>query len=307
MSFQENKQYYTLLCMTMFFWGITWPVAKILVAIAPPMTIGFFRFLIAFILFIPVFLYTYSSRKPANKSLSYSLSRFAALGFVGMFGYGVFFLIGMNYTTAAQGSIIAGVNPVSVSLAAHIMHGERLPDRWRYWGFPLSFIGVVFVIGVQSLIEFQPEYLFGNLLVLSAMICMGVYSSLGKRVMKYHSSLETTMGGCFFGMIFFGITASTEQFWTLNVLLEPVFWSGILVLGGLASFLGFFFYLHAIRKIGATNSGIFINLVPVVGTLSSAILLQEPIYWTFIVGLIFISAGIFLINFPSTNSSDKNL
>jgi drug/metabolite transporter (DMT)-like permease len=286
----------------MIFWGLTWPAAKVLVGLAPPMTIGFFRFLTAILLFIPVAVYTRSSIKLLNKNQIRSLCWYAIMGFVGFFAYGVLFLVGMNYTTAAQGSIIAGVNPVSVSLFAHVMHGERLPNRWRYWGFPLSFMGVVFVIGVQSLIEFRFDHLFGNMLVLTAMVCMGLYSSIGKRVMKEHSSLDATMGGSFFAMILFSIGAITEQFWTLNILMNPIFWLGTFVLGGLATFLGFFFYNYSIKNLGATNSGIFINLVPVVGVLSSAILFQEPIYWTFIVGLTFISAGIILINYPSSNS-----
>ncbi|MFW9992758.1 MAG: DMT family transporter [Candidatus Odinarchaeota archaeon] len=303
MPVQEYKQFYILLFITMTLWGISWPITKVLVSLAPPMTVGFFRFLIATLLFIPVTLYTKASFR-LNKQ---RITGFLSLGLTGIFGYGILFLIGMKFTTAAQGSIIAGINPASVSLFAHIIHGERLPDRWRYWGFPLSFIGVIFVIGVQSLIDFQPEYLLGNIIILIAMAFWGLYSSLGKKFMETNTSLEATTGAVFIGMLLFGLGAIWEQFWVLDALINPVFWIGIFILGGFTTFLGFLFYFYAVKNIGATKSGIFINLVPVLGTLFSAILLQEAIYWTFIVGLILIIAGIFLINYPSSNTGTPKL
>lgn len=294
MSLQENKLYYLLLLFTALFWGISWPVARVLVFIAPPMTIGFFRFLTALLCFIPVLLITRQSLEFRWETVKW----YIVLGFTGFFAYGVFFLVGMRFTTAAQGSIIAGVNPVSISLFAHIIHGERLDRWWKYTGFVFSFTGVIFVIGVQAIIDYKPEYLLGNIIILAAMICMGIYSNLGKKFMENHSSLEATTGAVLVATIFFGFGAVTEEFWVLESLVDPVFITGVLVLGILVTSLGFLFFFIAVRNIGATKSGIFINLVPVFGTLSSALFLGETIYWTFILGLGLIITGIFIINTP---------
>lgn len=224
--------------------------------------------------------------------------QYAAMGFIGIFGYGMFFLTGMKFTTAAQGSIIAGINPASVSLWAHLFHKEHLDRNWKYAGFVLSFVGVLFVIGVQALINFQPAYVIGNLLVLCAMMTWGAYSTIGKSAMKVSTPLQTTAGSVAFGCAFFATGAFFEGFWTLPAMTDMVFWENILFLAIPVTFISYIFYFSAIKDIGATRSAVFINLVPVFGVSLSLLLLQETIYWTFAIGLILVVMGIGVINFP---------
>jgi len=289
-------RYYALLVLTMFVWGGSWVSAKIVVAIAPPLTVGFFRFLIASALFIPIILANRHSRK--TPYTRHDVLMLFLLGLTGIFGYGVLFLTGEQFTTAAQGAIIAGINPTSVSIFAHLIHKERLQPRWRYAGFAMSFLGVVFVVGVQSFLEFNALHLLGNLIILCAMIMWGLYSTLGKTAMHTVSSLEATSGGVFFGTVLFGLGAAAEQFWLLPAMVNPAFWLNVLFMGVLVTVLGFFCYFLAIKNLGATRSAAFISLVPVFGTILSAVILFETIYWTFIVGILLVTAGILLVDYP---------
>jgi drug/metabolite transporter (DMT)-like permease len=289
-------KYYALLVLTMAVWGGSWVSAKIVVAIAPPLTVGFFRFLIASLFFTPLMLVNRHTRKRSYTKRDVFM--FFLLGLTGIFGYGVLFLTGEQFTTAAQGAIIAGINPTTVSIFAHIIHKERLQPRWRYAGFILSFLGIVFVVGVQSLLDFDPLHLLGNIIILSAMLMWGLYSTLGKTTMQTSSSLEATSGGVFFGTILFGVGAASEQFWLLPAMVNPVFWLNVLFMGVFVTVLGFFCYFLAIKNLGATRSAIFISLVPVFGTVFSALILFETIYWTFIVGILLVAGGILLINYP---------
>jgi drug/metabolite transporter (DMT)-like permease len=283
---------YVLLVLTTFFWGTSWVLGKVLVEHAPPMTIGFFRFLIAILFFIPALIY-YSDLKFSKKTILH----FFNLGLIGVFGYGILFLVGIKLTTAAQGAIIAGFNPIGISFFAHIFHKERLDQRWKYIGFVISFTGVIFVIGVQPLINYEQDHLIGNLIILLAMGTWGIYTVYGKEVMKDVSSLEATSGAVFFGALFFGGGAIYEHFWELEAMKEWEFWAMTAALGFFVTFLGYLFYFKAIKNIGATSSSIFINLVPIFGTFFSYIYLGETIYWTFIVGLICIISGIVIINY----------
>ena len=278
----------------MFVWGGSWVSAKIAVAIAPPLTIGFFRFLFAtilFLIFLPV------TGRSLKKMFSRSnLKWYILLGATGIFGYGVFFLFGMGFTTAAQGALIAGINPASVSIFAHIIHNERLTQKWRYSGFLLAFLGIIFVIGIQVLLDFRIEYLVGNLLIVLAMLIWGAYSSIGKEAMKSISSVEVTAGGVFVGTILFGIGAVTEGFWALPAMYDWMFWANALFLGCFVTFLGFLFYFDAIKILGATRTGIFINLVPIFGVSLSMLILNESIHWTFFIGLALVIIGIAIIS-----------
>lgn len=298
----ESIKAYILMLLTVIFWGLSWTLGKILVDLAPPMTIAFFRFLTALLCFLPLLYYKRRSFKFDTRSLFY----FFILGLTGIFGYGTLFLIGMRFTTAAQGSIIAGVNPITISLFAHIFHKETLSKRWQYTGFFVSFIGVLFVIGVQSLLNFRLDYLIGNLIILLAMVLWGLYSSIGKQCMKTNTPFETTTGAIIVGVVMFGIGATFERFWVLEALNNPTFWLGIALLGIFVTFFGFYFYLTAINEIGATNTAIFINLVPVFGTLISFLVLHEDISWPFLVGLLLVVMGISIINFPLNALKSKN-
>ncbi len=293
----ENRPvvFYLLMVIATLGWGISWPIGKILVDVAPPLTIGFFRFLIAFCCFGPILFWKYS---PTQYSRS-SFRIFFLLGLTGAFGYGVFFLIGLQFTTAAQGAIIAGVNPAIVSLLALFFFQEKLKRQWQYLGFGLSFLGIIFVIGIQSLLDFRLEYLIGNLLILGAMGCWGLYTTISKKTMKDHTAFEATAGGVFMGMILFGIGSIFEEFWMLPGLISLTFWVGILVLGVFATFMSFTLYFMSIESIGPTRAAIFINLVPIFGTLFSVVLLQEKILWTFVIGLFLVVVGILIINFPN--------
>jgi drug/metabolite transporter (DMT)-like permease len=292
-------RYYAMLIIAMVFWGGSWVSAKVTVDIAPgmTMTIGFLRFFTASIFFMALLFIT--GPRPIRIFRLENLRLLFFVGLTGIFGYGVLFLTGMNFTTAAQGSIIAGVNPASVSFVAHIVHHERLSRKWQYSGFGLAFAGVVFVVGIQALIEFNLQYLIGNLFILGAMLTWGVYSSIGKEAMKTLTPLEVNAGGALIGSILFGLGALNEQFWVNPARYEPLFWMNILYLGIFVTVVGFLFYFISIKELGATRSGGFINLVPVFGTLFSALFMPEDaIFWTFGVGLILVVIGIMIINFP---------
>lgn len=296
-------KYYAMLVLAMAFWGGSWVSAKITVSLAPPMTIGFFRFFIASLFFLALLLIT----EPQSRRLfrRENLKMLFMVGATGIFGYGILFLTGMRFTTAAQGAIIAGFNPATVSLVAHIMHKERLNRKWQYSGFLLAFAGIVFVVGIQAIIDFQIEYLIGNLIILGAMVTWGLYSSIGKEAMKTMTPLEVNTGGALVGSLFFGIGAINEEIWTLPALLDPIFWMNALYLGIFVTVIGFLFYFISIKELGATRSGGFINLVPVFGTFFSALLMPEdPIYWTFGVGLFLVLIGISIINFPTKPESE---
>ena len=293
-------RYYLMLIVAMAFWGGSWVSAKIVVDVAPPMTIGFFRFLIGGILFLILMFAT--EKNPWRIFRRENFKLLFLVGLTGIFGYGVLFLTGMRFTTAAQGSIIAGFNPTTVSIFAHIIHGERLRRKWQYLGYAFAFSGVVFVVGIQALIDFNIEYIIGNLIILCAMITWGLYSSIGKEAMKTLSPLEVNAGGALVGTLLFGIGATYEQVWTLPAMIDPVFWVNALYLGAFVTFVGFLFYFISIKNIGASRAGGFINLVPVFGIISSAFLLpDEPLYWTFGIGLLLVLLGITLINFPNRN------
>jgi drug/metabolite transporter (DMT)-like permease len=289
-------KYYAFLITAMILWGGSWVAKDVAVSIASPLTAGFFRFLIASLLFL--IMMSLTGKPPHKRYRKSQLKILLLIGGVGVFGYELTELIGLTLTTSGQGSILDGFQPVTIGFFAYLLLKEKLARRWQYCGFIFSFVGILFVIGVQSLIEFNPQYLAGNLILILATCFWAIYSTLGKAAMKTMSSLEMTAGGIVIGTVFFACGAIAEQFWISPAMRDPRFWATVLVLGVIMSFVTFLLYFESVKNIGATRSGVFIGLIPISGTILSVFILQEVIYWTFLVGLVFVIAGIVVINFP---------
>lgn len=300
----RNARYYIMMLVTTFLWGGSWVSGDLIVELAPPMAIGFLRFMVALIPFLVLLrVYQHGLRRILARE---HLPVVLATAITGILGYGVFFLIGMHYTTSAQGSIIAGLNPTTITIFSYIINRERLERRWQYLGLLLSFIGVVFVIGVQALFEFRLDYLVGNLLIVLAMVNWGMYSALGKRAMRSLSSAEMTTGSILFGTLMFGVASVND--WNDTVFLySGEFWFHIFFLGILVTFVGYILFFESVKNLGGTRTGVFINLVPVFGVLLSVMILGEELPWTFVTGLILILAGISVINAPVSRGGPEAL
>ena len=304
MSNDGSNLSHCLMVVTAIFWGINWPATRMLVGIlnVPPLTVGFFRYLIASVFYIPLLFALGSSPKHIFGNGNSKLILKA--GFV-YFLCSALLNIGMIFTTATQGAIIAGFNSTTVALFAYLQYGETLRHRWQYLGFVMSFIGVIFVIGVQALLEFQINYLLGNLLIILSALAWGYYTSLAKSIGDKMSSMDYTAGTIITSCVFFGLLSIPDYAWTLTIYETIEFWSSLFVVGVLVTFLGFMFYFKAIDKIGATRSSSYISLVPVLGTIFSILLLNETMYWTFLIGLLLVVSGIITINlYPITNRSN---
>jgi len=285
---------YILLILTMLIWGACWVAGKLAVTAVPPFTAGFFQYLSASVLLLMQLLLVGPRSKPRYGRGD--LKAFTLLGLTGIFGYSALFFIGVQFTTASQGSIISGFSPAAVFVFAHLLNRESLDSHWQYLGFLLSFLGVMLVIGIQAFVDFQLPQFVGNVIILGAMFAWGLYSAIGKRVMDAISPLEALTGAVLAGTLMFGVGAIAEQFWSLPGLLQPVFWLNILFIGVMGCYVGDLLYLKSVETIGPTRTGAFLNLVPVFGVILSVIILAEVISWSSLFGMCLIVAGILVIN-----------
>jgi drug/metabolite transporter (DMT)-like permease len=220
------------------------------------------------------------------------------MGTLGIFIYATFEFVGVDLSTAVQGSIIDGFCPTSIALFAILMHEERFSNKWRYLGFPVSFLGVVFVVGVQALVDFRLEYLIGDLILLMGAFLWGYYSALIKRGLKHTTPFKLTTGAVIVGTTLFGLASLLEGSLSSVTTLDPVIWLCALYLGAGSTFVGFVLYYTGVKTLGVNRAGIFLNLVPVFGTLFSVLVLSEVVPLTFVIGLVLVVMGVAIINLP---------
>ncbi|RDE17493.1 MAG: hypothetical protein C4K49_02445 [Candidatus Thorarchaeota archaeon] len=288
--------YYALLTITMAIWGGGWVAKKILVSVVTPFTAGFLRFAIGGMLLGALLL---AKRDLPQKPVNWSLTKLIlVIGTLGIFVYATLEFVGVALATAVQGSIIDGFCPTSIALFAILMHGERFSNKWKYLGFPVSFLGVLFVVGIQALVDFRPEYFVGDLVLLAGAFLWGFYSSLVKYGVRFTSPFKLTTGAVVVGATLFGISSFLEGSFSTITALDSTVWFCAFYLGAGSTFVGFVIYYSGIKSLGATRAGIFLNLVPVFGTVFSVLVLSEQVYITFILGLFLVVLGVAMISLP---------
>ncbi|TFF91737.1 DMT family transporter [Candidatus Thorarchaeota archaeon] len=292
----SDAKYYFMLTMAMLLWGMSWVSKDVAVGLAPPMTVGLFRYLFASLAFL---VFMSATGKPAHKRFRREdLKSLVLVGGLGIFAFEVMELTGLVFTTSAQGAIIDGIQPITIAIFASLILREQLARKWQYSGLFLGFLGIVIVVGVQYVLVWNLDHLIGNIILIIATCIWALYSVAGRRIMERMPSLNLVAGASFVGFALFSITASLEAFWLEPALNLPEFWINTVFLGAVVTFLSYLLYFEAVKNIGATRSGIFLSLVPIFGTLLSAWLLNETIYWTFLAGLVCVTVAILLVNYP---------
>ncbi|MFX0113182.1 MAG: DMT family transporter [Candidatus Hodarchaeota archaeon] len=300
-SIEPTLRDYILLIMAMFFWGGSWVTGKIISDFAAPLTMAFWRFAFASMFLLPALWLT------SNRSLSFDkkdIPSFFFLGLTGVAIYNYLFLTGLRYTTASSGALIAGTNPILIAIFAVLFLGEPRGSH-KALGFLCGMIGVTFVIGVDAL---EGTNWQGNILIFLGMIAWASYSTRIKQLSSHYTSWELTTYGVICGTIILFPLALLE--WRPEIY-EPEYlhiWGGILYLGLFATCGGFGLFNRSLKRIGASRTAIFINLVPIFGSILAILLLGENLTLLKVVGLMLVIGGVLIITqFDGTKKGEQLL
>lgn len=265
-------------------WGTTSVVTKPLLERVPPLTVATSRFAVAVAILVPLLLLT--GRRPA-------LGRIPALmGFVGVFLVYLCQNAGLEYTTAANGSLIHGGIPALTAVLAALLVGERLSGR-NAAGIAASLVGVTAVVVLKPGAEFGISAL-GDVLVLASALALAGYFVVGRRAFASCDPVALAAGVASFGLLFLLPTSVVEL--AVRGMTRPTVGDllGLLYLGIGASALAFVLWGYGLRHLAAGQAATFANLTPLVGVGVAALLLGEPIAAVQLGGGLLILGGVWL-------------
>lgn len=263
---------YLYLALAMVLVGSTVAASKIIAAGLPPFTATALRFAAAVPLFLLIMRMT-RTRWPALARRDWALLLLQAAA--GSVGYTTLLISGLRYTSAADAGVIIGTLPVMSALIAIVLLGER-PGRAVLGAIALATAGVL-------AIAFQPgsdaaHPLLGNLLVLGAVVCEGLFILLNKRLRTPVPplALSTTMSA--FGLLTALLPALWEAPWHLqasaqatHALVAVAYYAIVPTVGGFV-----LWYAGAARVSGA-EAALFTALAPVAAVVFAAVLLGESV------------------------------
>lgn len=281
-----------------FFWGATWVAARIAVAEVSPLATASWRFLLAAMVLGAVL--HHKEGIPRWKARDWI--GVSQLGASGIFLYNVCFLYGMRYIEAGRGALVVALTPAVIALADWALFNSPMTTR-RFIGVVIAMLGCLLVVtrGDVSLLA-QGAVGVGELLILGCVVLWATYTFIGRRVNQSISPLAATFGACLTGWVMLTIAALVDgSLFALQTLQFDGALS-IAFLGFFGTALSFTWYAEAVRDIGPTRAGMFINLVPVFGVLLGALMLQERLAAVTYAGGALVLLGVLTLNWPSSPS-----
>ena len=217
----NSRLIYILMFFVAFFWGLAWPVGRILATdlLNYPFSIMFLRYIFAIPVLFGWLWFKEGIVIPLKRDYIYLLT----LAFTSVFLYQIGYMYGMQRTAASDASLIIGFNPVSVSILSVFILSHNL-TRNGVLGIFLSFIGVllIFLVSPNIDIDFY-DRLVGNAYIMLGAFAYAIYVVFMRRYVlltdyRPLSSLATISWTSLVGCILFVPFVFLEAPWDLSLI-----------------------------------------------------------------------------------------
>jgi drug/metabolite transporter (DMT)-like permease len=289
--FAKFRHPYLLLTLTALFWSGNMVVGRAIRNDVPPLSLAFWRWTIALALTLPLALPHLRTQWP---QLRRGWRQVVALGLLGVGGFNTFAYIGLQYTSATNALLLNSFIPVATIALSWAFLGKRLHGV-EWLGVLTSLIGVTTIVArgeLSTLAGLSPN--IGDLWMLVAVFVWAFYT-IGLRWRPV--GVDPMLMLAAFTAV--GLLALAPGYaWELasgrQMHLSPAALAGIAYTGTLPAFVGYIFYNRAVGEVGASKASLFIHLMPVFGTVLSAIFLDEVPQAYHFIGIALIFVGIYL-------------
>ena len=273
--------------LAIFIWAGNTVINKLAVGAIFPAEIGFYRWLLAGVLFTPFMLKPVIAHWP---SIRPNLGRIFVLGVLGMAVYQSLAYFAATLTSATNMGIILSLMPLMSLAMAIISLGQRL-TAGALAGAVLSFAGVLVVVSSGSLgILLEHGVNLGDAMMLVATLAYAIYSTLLKKwqlrlpplVLLYLQVLVAIV------VLFPLFVASPKTGLTLHNI--PL----VLYACLLASMVAPLAWMQAVVRLGPSRTTLFFNLLPLITALIAAVVLHEQLALYHLVGGVLTLGGVVL-------------
>ncbi|HEX8168485.1 MAG TPA: DMT family transporter [Beijerinckiaceae bacterium] len=219
--------------------------------------------------------------------------RILVMGALGFTAFNALMYAAAYHTTAVNMAIFQGSVPVFVLLGGLIAFGTRI-GLLQALGTALTLIGVG-AIAARGDLDVLTHFSFyaGDVFMLIACAAYAVYTL----ALRDRPKLP--------GFVFFSALAVAALLISLPLLVWEIVvgevvwpdlrgWAILLYVTLLPSLLSQIFFMRGVELIGPGRAGLFVNLVPVFGSILGVAILSEPFRWYHAVGLVLVLGGIWL-------------
>ena len=292
---QARTVTYVKLIAAMAMWGGTWIAGRVIAQeLSAPLAVAALRFVLSG-LAVGAFMLLSEGRLPFPES-GRDWGLIWALGFFGIFLYGLCFFFGLQRIPAGRGALVVALNPAVIVMTAWLIGKERMTTR-KAIGSLIALAGCLTVIGNgDPLALFQGTVGLGEWLIVGCVMSWTAYTFIGWQASGRFSPLATTFYASLSGAVLLGLAALVQgdidpTAWSWRV------WSGMGFLAIFGTAIAYTWFTDAVHRLGAGHASIFINLVPVFAVLQAALLLDERLGLAGLAGGALVIAGVWLTSY----------
>ncbi|MBZ9848419.1 DMT family transporter [Mesorhizobium sp. CA14] len=294
-----HRAAYLFLLSTMLLWGGNSVAGKLAVGHVSPMTLVFLRWVMAVMILLPIGWRTLREDWPKVRR---NWKLLAGLGACGFTIFNVIFYTALNYTTAINVSIEQAAIPIVIILANFVLFRLRVRPL-QIVGVVLTIVGVALTASHGDLGQLlKLDLNFGDAIMLVAVLCYSLYS-VGLRLkpaIRWQSfMLALSIAALLTSVPFFIWEVAAGHV----IVPDARGWSLTLYTALGASVVSQVLYIKGNELIGANRAGLFINLVPIFGTLLSVLIVGEQFqaYQAFALALVL--GGIALAEYSGSRAA----
>ncbi len=222
---------------------------------------------------------------------------------IGMFGYFLGSIFGFQFVKAGIGSIIIAVQPLIVALIASALGAEKLSGAVIV-GLVISLAGSILLFsGDADIASFNRDTMFGIAALMFCNVCFAINIVFSKPLVLAYGAMRVTMltmilaavpALFFFRPGVFGVIAGLDAFG----------WWSLFFLGFVGTILVVVIWNHAVGQLPPTTVGASLYVIPILGSLSGWLILNETLTWQAIVGGVIVLAGVAYSEFAKSAARD---
>ncbi|MGH1401857.1 MAG: DMT family transporter [Acinetobacter tandoii] len=271
--------------IAVFIWSLNIAVTRYVADYISPVSISFYRWLVAFVVLTPVMLPKVWQQR---QLVALHWRQFAILSAFGMLLYQGLAYSAAHYTTATNMGIINAFIPIFTIFVSIIILKE-VPNRFAVMGSLVSFLGLLYVIAqgqLQALLYLGGHW--GDLLMIIAVFFYAFYGVFLKKwqlKVPLMISLYVQIGFSLIYHLPFVLWVGIDRLDMQNS-------ASVLYAGLFASLIAPWVWMLAIQRLGPNRTSIFMNLMPIFTAILAYFWLHEA--WTMhhTIGGIIIITGI---------------
>ncbi|MEE4817949.1 DMT family transporter [Pseudomonas alliivorans] len=261
---------YAFPLLTIFIWSVNTVITKAASEVIFPSEIGFYRWLLAGLLFTPFMLLPVWRNRAAIRPL---LGKIAVLGALGMAVYQSLAYFAAGMTTATNMGIIQSLVPVMALGLSIACLGTRL--TWgALLGAMISFAGVLVVVAAGNLTGLIEQGMNrGDAIVLFAAAAYALYSMLLKKLQLRLPPLHLLYMQILVAIVVLFPLFILSPRTGLNASNIPLVLYAAIPTSMLAPWL----WMTSIMRLGPSRTTLFFNLMPIATALIAAVALGEQL------------------------------